>query len=179
MSKNRRNFTAQQKADIVRRHLKDKVPVSTLAEELSVQPTLIYQWVTMALEQVDRLFDKTERGNKTSKRAQTQLAELKDRRIKKLEEKISYKNEVIAELMEENVKAKKANGDLSREFASVPIVLAHDVRDGIVDYMKYWTERAEVPCKTLLGWARLRPSKYRQWIRRYGSVNAHGWQDSS
>ena len=43
MSKNRRNFTPQQKADIVRRHLKDKVPVSSLAEELSIQPTQIYQ----------------------------------------------------------------------------------------------------------------------------------------
>jgi len=39
--------------------------------------------------------------------------------------------------------------------------------------MKYWTERAEIPCKTLLQWARLRPSKYHRWIRRYGSVNAH------
>jgi len=112
MSKNRRNFTAQQKADIVRRHLKDKVPLSTLAEELSVQPTLIYQWVTVALEQVDRLFERPERGNKASKRSQTKLDELKDQRIKKLEEKIAYKNEVISELMEENVKAKKAKGDL-------------------------------------------------------------------
>ena len=54
MSKNRRNFTPQQKADIVRRHLKDKVPVSTLAEELSIQPTQIYQWVAMVLEQAVR-----------------------------------------------------------------------------------------------------------------------------
>jgi CheY-like chemotaxis protein len=32
--------------------------------------------------------------------------------IKKLEEKLIHKNQVIAELMEENIKAKKANGDL-------------------------------------------------------------------
>jgi transposase InsO family protein len=39
--------------------------------------------------------------------------------------------------------------------------------------MKYWTERAELPCKTLLGWARLTTSKYHQWIHRYGHANAH------
>ena len=36
----------------------------------------------------------------------------KDRKIVKLEEKLTNKNEVISELMEENVKAKKANGEL-------------------------------------------------------------------
>jgi transposase-like protein len=112
MSKNRRNFTAQQKADIVRRHLKDKVPVSTLAEELSIQPTQIYQWVAMALEQVDRTFEKADRGTKASKRSEAKIADLKEQQIKRLQEKLVHKNEVIAELMEENVKAKKANGDL-------------------------------------------------------------------
>ncbi len=35
-----------------------------------------------------------------------------DRKIEHLEAKIVQKNEVIAELMEENVRAKKANGEL-------------------------------------------------------------------
>ena len=112
MSKNRRSFTAQQKADIVRRHLKDKVPVSTLAEELGIQPTQVYQWVAMLLEQADRVFEKADRQTTASKRAQAKVDELRARQVKRLEEKLAYKNEVIAELMEENVKAKKANGDL-------------------------------------------------------------------
>ena len=44
--------------------------------------------------------------------AEAKINELQEQRIKKLEEKIVHKNEVIAELMEENVKAKKTNGDL-------------------------------------------------------------------
>ncbi|MEK6249541.1 MAG: hypothetical protein N2C12_15270 [Planctomycetales bacterium] len=36
----------------------------------------------------------------------------KDTKIAKLEEKLTTKNEVISELMEENVKAKKDNGEL-------------------------------------------------------------------
>ncbi len=112
MSKNRRIFTAQQKADIVRRHLKDKVSVSSLAEELAIQPTLIYQWVAMVVEQAERAFEKTERRAKASKRAAAKVEDLKEKQIKRLQEKLVQKNEVIAELMEENVKAKKANGDL-------------------------------------------------------------------
>jgi transposase-like protein len=110
MSRTRRKFTAQQKADIVRRHLKDKVPISSLAEELTIQPTQIHQWVAMVLEQAERAFEKSDRS--TPKRSSDKTAELKEQRIKKLEERIVHKNEVIAELMEENVKAKKANGDL-------------------------------------------------------------------
>ena len=109
MSKNRRNFTPQQKADIVRRHLKDKVPVSSLAEELSIQPTQIYQWVTMVIDQADRAFEKTDRGAKAAKRFVAKAEDLKEKQIKRLQEKLVQKNEVISELMEENVKAKKAN----------------------------------------------------------------------
>ena len=112
MSRNRRKFTAQQKAEIVRRHLKDKVPISSLAEEQAIQPTQIYQWVAMVLDQADRAFEKTGGSNSASRRAAERTADLKDQKIKRLEEKLVDKNEVIAELMEENVKAKKANGDL-------------------------------------------------------------------
>ena len=112
MTKNRRKFSAEQKAEIVRRHLKDKTPISTLAEELSLQPTQIYQWVALVLEQAARVFEKNENGKHSSPKAAQKTADLKDQKIKRLEAKLVDKNEVIAELMEENVKAKKANGDL-------------------------------------------------------------------
>jgi hypothetical protein len=47
-----------------------------------------------------------------SLKTEAKLNEIKDQRIKKLEDKLIQENEVIAELLEENVKAKKANGDL-------------------------------------------------------------------
>ena len=112
MYQKRRRFTAQQKAEIVRRHLKDKVSVATLAEELSIQPTQIYQWVALLMDQADRLFEKTDSSEKLSRRQEAKMAELKERHIQRLEQKLVDKNEVIAELMQENVKAKKANGDL-------------------------------------------------------------------
>jgi len=112
MTKTRKKFTAEQKAAIVRRHLKDKEPISSIAQELSIQPTQIHQWVALALEQVERAFEKSANSERVSRKAEAKVNELKDQRIKKLEEKLNHKNEVIVELMEENVKAKKANGDL-------------------------------------------------------------------
>jgi hypothetical protein len=45
-SKQRRRFDAQQKAQIVRRHLSGKVPISDLADEFGVQPSQIHTWAT-------------------------------------------------------------------------------------------------------------------------------------
>lgn len=39
--------------------------------------------------------------------------------------------------------------------------------------MKYWTTRTDIPCNLLLQWAKLRTSKFHQWKKRYGQVNAH------
>lgn len=51
MPRTRRMFSSTQKAEIVRRHLKDKVPVSDLAAELDVQPSQIHQWIEVVLLQ--------------------------------------------------------------------------------------------------------------------------------
>jgi transposase-like protein len=56
MSKPRRNFSDSMKADAVRRHLSDKIPVSDLADELKVQPSQIHQWVKQVLEQAEKAF---------------------------------------------------------------------------------------------------------------------------
>jgi transposase-like protein len=45
MSNVHKQLSAEQRAQIVRRHLADKVPVSDLADEFGVQPSRIHQWV--------------------------------------------------------------------------------------------------------------------------------------
>jgi len=104
----RRHFSAQQKGEIVRRHLGGKVPVSDLSDELGVPPSHVHHWVKQVLEQAERAFERSVQGGRQARRAE----EAKDQRIEQLRAKLVQKNEVIAELMEENVRAKKANGDL-------------------------------------------------------------------
>jgi transposase len=104
MSRQRRHFSAEQKAQIVRRHLTGKEPVSKLAEEFKLQPSQIHTWVNQLLAQAERALE-----NPQGRRREEHTAQ---RRIEQLEAKLVQKNEVIAELMEANVLAKKANGEL-------------------------------------------------------------------
>ena len=57
MTRKRRSFTAAQKAEAVRKYLKDRVPVSQIADEMHVQPTMIHNWVNTALQQVEHAFE--------------------------------------------------------------------------------------------------------------------------
>jgi transposase-like protein len=104
MSKTRRHFTAEQKAEIVRRHLAGKEAVSDLADEFGLQPSLIHGWINQVLAQAARAFDRP-----TGKR---RLEAAQERKIEFLEGKLANKNEVIAELMQEHVQLKKELGDL-------------------------------------------------------------------
>ena len=103
-SKQRRRFGAEKKVQIVRRHLADKVPVSDLADEFDVQPSQIHTWVKQVLDRAEKAFERPD-GPRRKEVG-------KDAKIAQLEEKLATKNEVISELMEENIKAKKANGEL-------------------------------------------------------------------
>jgi transposase-like protein len=104
MTKARRRFSAEQKAQVVRRHLADKEAVSKLSEELGIQPSQIHLWVKQVLDQAEKVFERSGGYHRAE--------DTTGRKIAQLEAKLVQKNEVIAELMEENVRAKKANGDL-------------------------------------------------------------------
>jgi len=104
MSRKRRHFTAEQKAAVVRRHLSGKEAISDLADELGVQPSQIHQWIKQVLDQAEKAFER--RGGARC------VEQTKDRQIEQLRAKLADKHEVISELMEENVKAKKAYGEL-------------------------------------------------------------------
>ena len=51
--------------------------------------------------------------------------------------------------------------------------MPHDVRDNIVDFIRYWSSRVEVPAKRLIGWSGISSSKFYDWKRRYGRINEH------
>lgn len=49
----------------------------------------------------------------------------------------------------------------------------HDTRDQIVDYVTYWTGRAELPAKRIVAWLGVGGSKFYDWKKRYGKTNEH------
>jgi putative transposase len=50
------------------------------------------------------------------------------------------------------------------------------VRDEVVDYVRKWNQRAELPKTRILGWIGLASSTFSNWTRCYGQVYQHnGW----
>jgi transposase-like protein len=112
MTQKRKRLSGPEKIAIVKRYLVERVPISDLCDEHGLQPSQIYRWQAAIFEHGADAFD-LKKGRRT-KAAES----AKDARIAKLEEvvaqkdtKIAQKNEVISELMEENILAKKACGE--------------------------------------------------------------------
>jgi transposase len=103
MSRERKNYTAEEKVAILKRHLVEKVPVSDLCDELGLNPTVFYGWQKQLFENAAAAFQGKRKGSRPSVEAQ---------KLQKLEAKLAQKNEVLAELMQEHVQLKKELGEL-------------------------------------------------------------------
>jgi len=47
------------------------------------------------------------------------------------------------------------------------------VRDGVVDYVRYWSDRTEIGTTIMIDWVGISRSKFYDWQQRYGKVNEH------
>jgi transposase InsO family protein len=48
-----------------------------------------------------------------------------------------------------------------------------DVRDELVDYVQYWSDKTRIKAETMVNWIGITRSKYYDWRCRYGKVNEH------
>jgi transposase-like protein len=89
--------TAEEKVLVLRELLENQTPMSQLAEKYGLHVNDIYNWKKKLFEGAAELFNtrSTKNNNKTEERE------------KKLEEKLRQKDEVIAELVQENIILKK------------------------------------------------------------------------
>jgi transposase len=102
MSK-RRQLTAEQKVAIVRAHLLEGVPVSDLCDKHKIHATQFYAWQKQLFENGASAFARKSNGANVRRQQTAQ-----EQRIEQLETKLQNRNEVVAELLEEHVKLKKA-----------------------------------------------------------------------
>ena len=108
MKKPRKHYTGEEKVAILRRHLLEKEPISTLCDELGLQPTVFYRWQKEFFENGAAAFQQKGRTDHSAERE----------RIAYLEKKIQTKDEVLAELMAEHVALKKHLGNSNRGLGS-------------------------------------------------------------
>jgi len=104
MRRERKQYSAEEKVAILRRHFLEKVPVSDLCEELNLQPTVFYRWQKEFFENGAAAFQSKERPSRQ--------VEEKQKRIELLERKVQNKDEVLAELMAEHMALKKNLGEV-------------------------------------------------------------------
>lgn len=101
MRKPRKNYSPEEKLSILKRHLVEGVPVSDLCDELQLNPNVFYAWQKQLFEN----------GASAFQRSRKPQVDPRNRRIEQLEAKLTQKNEVLAELLEEHVALKKALGE--------------------------------------------------------------------
>jgi transposase-like protein len=101
MRKNRKNYTPEEKVNILKEHLVNGVPVSDLCDQYQLHPTVFYRWQRQLFEQGTAAFQNDEKR---------EVVQLK-KKIEKLESKVATKNEVLGELMEAHIALKKSLGE--------------------------------------------------------------------
>jgi transposase len=99
----RKHRSPQEKADLLRRHLLDKQPVSAVCEEAGVQPSNFYNWQRQLLDNAAAAFGDPERASRRERELQEKIAAL--------EARLARKDAVIAEITGEYVALKKELGE--------------------------------------------------------------------
>jgi len=101
----RKILTPEQKVAILREHLIEKVPVSQVCDKHNVSVVNFYNWQKVFFENGAVAFERKPNSANVKRQEDANLA-----KIEVLETKLQQKNEVIAELLQEHVQLKKANG---------------------------------------------------------------------
>jgi transposase len=97
MTRNR--YSAEQKVAILREQLEKNISVPDICEKYRIHPNQFYKWKKELFENAAEIFSAKRSGKK-------------DNRAEKLERILKDRNEVIAELMQENLKLKKESGEI-------------------------------------------------------------------
>jgi len=98
----RRNFTSKEKTTLLKEHLLKGREISQICEEHGIEPRLFYKWREEFFLLSEDVFDhKPTQSPKVSKL---------EERVKELDQKLTKKNEVVSELMEEHLELKKKLG---------------------------------------------------------------------
>jgi transposase-like protein len=102
----RRRHSAEQKAEALKRHHLQKQDVSTICEDLKLNPSVFYGWQRTLFANAPAALDGAAApGGKTSREREL------EKKVAALEAKLAKKDAVIAEISAEYVDLKKEVGE--------------------------------------------------------------------
>ena len=96
----RNRYTPEQKVAILREHFEKNIPVPDICEKYRVHPNQFYRWKKELFESAAEIFSTKKSKQKNEKR------------LSDFEKTVKDRNEIIAELLEENLKLKKSVGEI-------------------------------------------------------------------
>lgn len=102
VKKKPRIYSPEFKIKLLKQHLIDKLIVSEICEKNNIKPSLFYKWQNELFASGGLVFENIKPDKIHSKYQKL---------IQKLENKLTQKNEVLAELMQEYVLLKKEYGE--------------------------------------------------------------------
>ena len=103
MTKSKKKYhTPEQKVAILKKHLVEGVPLSDICDQYGLHPSVFYRWQKAFFEKGHLAFESST-DSSTNKL---------ERKVSKLEQNLTQKNEVLSELMEEHIKLKKNLGEI-------------------------------------------------------------------
>jgi transposase-like protein len=102
--KSKKVYSAEQKAEIMREHLEDNIPIGDLAEKYKITPNVLYTWKKLLLEQASSTLTRKSIKSK-EKRISAEAKE--NAELKAL---LAKREMLIAELVTENFELKKNTG---------------------------------------------------------------------
>ena len=102
MKRSQRKYKPEFKLKLLRRHLQDNVPISSLCEENNIKPSLFYKWQSELFKSGHIVFSNF-KPDKIHLNYQKQ--------IQSLEKKLVKKNDALAELVQEYIILKKEYGE--------------------------------------------------------------------
>jgi len=95
MKKEKRNYSAEFKVEILREHLENQVPIGKLCEQHNINPNLFYLWKKELFNGALTTFSKIKTPVQQNEK------------ISRLEEKLREKDSLISEIVEDNLRLKK------------------------------------------------------------------------
>lgn len=100
MGKQKRQFTAEFKVQVLREQLENQVPVGKICEQYNIQPSMFYLWKKDLFIGALNTFSKKKDGKAD------------EEKFTRLEEKLKDKDSLISEIVEDNLRLKKKlNGE--------------------------------------------------------------------
>lgn len=149
----RRQFTSEDKAEAVKRHVVGGEAVSSVCEALGIAPNLFYRWQKELFDHAAAAFEIKGRGQHADGGGARKLA----KRVESLEAKLAHKDKVIAEITQEYVALKKSWRGLKNAWTEP------DVRDEVVDFVSALHARTAIAQQQLVQWLGLSRSKFYTW----------------